>query len=326
MPRIAVLDDWQGVAEASADWSEVKSRAGVVFFRDAFGSADALVRGLAGFEVAVAMRERSRFTAEVVARLPDLRLLVYTGAWNAAIDIEACTAHNILLSNTIGRGSSNGTAELTLGLMLAVARHIPTADTEMRDGRFQQNVPPGPELCGRTLGVLGLGAIGGTVAGYGKALGMDVIAWSQNLTDGRAAEVGVTRVSKPELFARADVLSIHVKLSDRSRGIVGAADLARMKPGAILINTSRGPLIDESALLAALRARRIFAGLDVYDSEPLAPHHPLRSAPNTVLTPHLGYVCIDSMADMYRQCAEDVAGWLTGKPVRVVNPELLAKV
>jgi phosphoglycerate dehydrogenase-like enzyme len=325
MMRIAVLDDWQGIAEASADWSQVKSRAQVVFFRNAFADADALARGLSGFDVAVAMRERSRFSADVVAKLSDLRLLVYTGAWNAAIDIEACTAKGILLSNTIGRRTSNGTAELTLGLMIATARRIPLADAEMRAGNFQENTAPGFELSGRTLGVLGLGAIGGTVAGYGRALGMNVIAWSQNLTDVRAKEVGAQRVSKEELFSRSDVLTVHLKLSERSRGIVGALEINRLKRGAVLVNTSRGPLIDENALLVALRERRIFAGLDVYDTEPLPSEHPLRTAPNTVLTPHLGYVCIDPMADMYGECVEDIMAWVNGNPIRVVNPEILAK-
>jgi phosphoglycerate dehydrogenase-like enzyme len=324
MTRVAVLDDWQGIAESITDWTEVRSQAEVVFFHDACASADELVRRLEGFQVAVAMRERSRFSEQVVDRLSDLKLLVFTGASNAAIDIPACTAKGILLSNTMGRRKSNATAELTLGLMIAAARHIALADREIRSGRFQAHVPPGSGLLGKTLGIVGLGNIGGTLASYGKALGMNVIAWSQNLTEERALEVGVERVSKDELFSRSDVVTVHLKLSERSRGIVGGAEIVRMKEGAILVNTSRGPLIEEQALLEALHARRIFAALDVYDAEPIAADHPLLAAPNTVLTPHIGYVSADSMADMYSECVEDILAWLRGNPVRVVNPEIIA--
>lgn len=323
MVRVAVLDDWQNIAESITDWSEVRSHAEVVFLHNAFGSADELVRGLEGFQVAVAMRERSQFTAKVVERLNDLKLLVYTGAWNAAIDIPACTAKGILLCNTTGKRKSNATAELTLGLMIAAARHIPLADSEMRSGRFQAHVPTGQELLGKTLGIVGLGNIGGTLASYGKALGMNVIAWSQNLTEERAMEVGVERVSKEEVFSRSHVVTVHLKLSERSRGIVGADEIARMKKGAILINTSRGPLIEERPLLDALRDRRIFAALDVYDAEPIAADHPLLAAPNTVLTPHVGYVSAESMADMYSDCVEDILAWLSGNPIRIVNPEVM---
>jgi phosphoglycerate dehydrogenase-like enzyme len=323
MIRVAVLDDWQGIADSVADWSALKSRAEIVFFREHLGDTDQVVRALAGFDVAVAMRERTAFSAATVARLNDLRLLVYTGARNAAVDAAACTARKILVCNTATTRPSAATAELTLALMLAVAREIPVADLEMRSGRFQERVPAGIELGGRVLGLVGLGKIGATMARYGHALGMSVIAWSQNLTDARAAEAGATRVAKEELFSRADVVSVHLVLSERSRGIVGAADIARLKHGAILLNTSRGPLVDQAALLAALNERKIFAGIDVYDTEPLPADHPLRRAPNTVLTPHLGYVSVENMGDLYRDCIEDIAAWLDGKPIRMVNPEIL---
>ncbi len=324
MTRVAVLDDWQGIAESAADWSALKSRAEVVFFREAFGSPEALAKALAGFEVVIAMRERSVLHEPAIALLKELKLLVFTGVVNVAVDVDACTARNILVCNTSGARPSPATAELTLGLILAVARAIPLADAEMRAGRFQERVMPGIEMRGKTLGLVGAGKIGATVGGFCKAMGMKVIAWSQNLTDERAAEAGVVRVSKEELFTRSDVISVHVVLSERSRGIVGAEDIGRMKPGAILVNTSRSPLIDPAALLAALQERRIYAGIDVYDIEPLAPDHPLRSAPNTVLTPHLGYVSNEAMSFMYRECAEAVTAWLDGTPVRVVNPQILA--
>ena len=320
MTRIAVLDDWQGIAEAATDWSALRSRAELVFFREALGSPEAMAKALAGFDVMVAMRERSSFREPTIARLDDLRLLVFTGATNAAVDVDACTARNILVCNTSGSRPSPATAELTLGLMLAVARDIPLADAEMRGGRFQQHVLPGMEMRGKVLGILGLGKIGATVGGFGKAMGMEVIAWSTNLSDARAAEVGVSRASKDELFARADIVSVHVILSDRTRGIVGAREIGLMKPGAMLINTSRARLVDEPALLAALAERRIHAGIDVYETEPLPAGHPLRSAPNTVLTPHLGYVSREAMSYMYGQCAEDILAWLDGAPIRVVNP------
>jgi phosphoglycerate dehydrogenase-like enzyme len=323
--RVAVLDDWQGVAETLADWSAIKARADLVVFREKFPSEDALVAALADVDVVLAMRERTAFPAAVIARLPKLRLLVHPGARNAAIDVPACTAAGVLVSFTQGVRSSPGTAELTLGLMLAAARLIPQGDAAIRAGEFQAHVPPGIELAGRVLGLIGLGKIGGTLARYGNALGMEVIAWSQNLTDARAAEAGAARVEKDALLERADVVSLHVVLSDRSRGIIGAADLARMKPGAILVNTSRGPLVDGAALLEAVTARRIIAALDVYDVEPLPVDQPLRTAPNTVLTPHLGYVTQENMAEFYRDCIGGILAWMDGAPIRLSNPEAAPK-
>ena len=319
--RVVVLDDWQGVAQSAADWSGLAG-CEIAFLREKL-EADALCAALDGVDVVVAMRERTAFPAAVIERLAALRLLVFTGWRNAAVDVEACTRHGILVCNT-GGGMSNsaGTAELALGLMLAAARGIPAADAEMRAGRFQERTRPGIELHGRTLGLVGLGRIGGQMAAYGRALGMGVLAWSQNLSDARAAEAGAARVEKAALFERSDVVSVHMVLSDRSRGIVGAAEIARMRPGAILVNTSRSPLIDGAALLAAVQAHNIVAALDVYDEEPLPAEHPLRSAPGTVLTPHLGYVTTENMAELYRQCVEDIAAWLQSSPIRIVNPDV----
>lgn len=321
MARIAILDDWQGIAEAATDWSAVRAHAELVFFRDHLGGPDAVVAALQGFDAIVAMRERTRLSAEVIARLPALRLLSFTGARNAAVDIAACTAQGVIVCNTTTTRSSHGTAELTLALMLAAQRHIAAGDREMRAGRFQANVPPGIEVAGKTLGLIGLGNIGARVARYALALDMTVLAWSQNLTAERATAAGAVRVDKAELFARADVASIHLVLSERTRHIVGAAELALMRPGALLINTSRGPHVDTDALLAALGEGRIRAAIDVYDTEPLPPEHPLRHAPNTLLSPHLGYVTAENMPELYRSTAENLAAWLAGAPIRVVNPE-----
>ena len=322
MARVAVLDDWQGTAGSLADWSALRARAEVVFFRHAIPDPDALVAALAGFDIVLAMRERTALPAATLQRLGDLRLLTFTGARNAAVDVAAATARGVLVCNTTS-GPSHGTAELALALLLACARRLPQADASIRAGGFQDGVPPGTELAGRTLGLVGLGRIGGRMGRYAQALDMKVIAWSQNLTDERAREVGAERVAKDALFARADAVSIHLVLSARTRGVVGADEIARMRRGAILVNTSRGPLVDQTALLAALAEGRIVAGLDVFDTEPLPPGHPLRTAPNTVLTPHLGYVTGENMAGLYRASIENILAYLDGAPIRVVNPEVL---
>jgi phosphoglycerate dehydrogenase-like enzyme len=324
MANVAVLDDWQGTAEALADWAPLRARAEVVFFRNAIPDPDELVQALDGFDIVLAMRERSGFPAGVIQRLDALRLLAFTGLRNAAVDVPAATAQGIVVCNTGSGRSSHATAELALGLVLACARRVPQGDARIRAGGFQDGVSPGMELAGRTLGLVGLGRIGGRLARYAHALDMEVIAWSQNLTDARAQEAGASRVAKAELFARADAISIHLVLSERTRGVVGAAEIGRMKEGAILVNTSRGPLIDQDALLAALSEGRILAGLDVYDTEPLPPGHPIRSAPNTVLTPHVGYVTEENMAELYRLSIENILAFLDGKPIRVVNPEVLS--
>ncbi len=322
--KVAVLDDWQGVARANADWAKLESRADVTFFADAFADEDDAVVKLAPFDIVLSMRERTPLPASLINRLPKLRMLAMTGARNASLDTAACTARGIPVCNTQGGGyADSATAELALGLLLAAARGIPTGDANMRSGTFQQGVPVGIGLAGKTMGIMGLGRLGGYMATYCKALRMDVIAWSTNLTAERAAEVGVKLVSKDELMSRSDAVSIHLVLSPRSRGLVGAADIARMKPGAILINTSRGPIVDAAALLAALNERRIVAALDVFDREPLPANDPLRKAPNTVLMPHMGYGVQETWDGFYPQMLENALGFLDGKLVRVTNPEVL---
>jgi phosphoglycerate dehydrogenase-like enzyme len=252
-------------------------------------------------------------------------MLGITGARNLSLDVAACTARGVVVCNTTSTGRSDAaTAELALGLLLSAARSIPASDAGIRAGRFQQGIPVGFTLAGKTLGVIGLGKLGALMARYGRALGMTVLAWSQNLTAEAARDAGAELVGKAELLGRADAVSLHLVLSARSRGIIGAAELALMKPGAILVNTSRGPLVDEAALLGAVRAGRIIAALDVFDREPLPPDHPLRTAPNTVLTPHLGYGVAETWEQFYPQSVENALAFLNGTPTRVLNPEVLA--
>lgn len=324
MTKIAVLDDWQGIARQSADWSALQARADVTIFADAFADeADAAAR-LADFDILLAMRERTHFTASLLKRLPKLRMLGTTSARTLSLDMATATAQGIVVCNTGSGPGSAATAELALSLMLAAFRGLPTGDANLRAGRFQQGVPVGRAVEGKTLGVLGLGKIGARLARYGRALGMEVLAWSQNLTAEKAAAEGATLVPKDELLARSDAITIHLVLSDRTRGLIGAPEIARMKPHAVLVNTSRGPLVDEAALLAALHAGKIVAGLDVYDQEPLPPDHPLRRAPNTVLTPHLGYGVAEVWSQFYPESIENALAFLDGKPVRVMNPDALA--
>ena len=314
VPRIAVLDDYQQVAMELADWHTLPGE--VVVFDKPFADVDDVVRSLAEFDVLVAMRERTRFPADVLERLPALRLLVTTGPGNAAIDIAAARRLGITVSAT-GYDSSP-TVELTWALILGAARNLPTEVQSMRDGGWQLSVGTG--LHGKSLGLLGLGRLGSRVAKVGQAFGMDTIAWSQNLTAERAAEQGVRAVDKQELFASSDVLSVHLVLSDRTRGLVGAAELAAMKPTALLVNTSRGPIVDTDALLAAVRENRIgSAAIDVYDTEPLPADHPLRSQPGLLTTPHIGYVTRELYTTFYRDAVEDIAAFLDGRPVRVLT-------
>jgi phosphoglycerate dehydrogenase-like enzyme len=262
------------------------------------------------------MRERTPIGADLLARLPRLRLLVTTGMANPSIDMAAAAARGVVVCGTGGLASP--TAELTWSLILALLRHVPEEDARMRAGGWQATV--GTELAGHTLGVIGLGRLGRRVAAVGLAFEMPVIAWSQNLVADDARALGVEPVTRDELLARADVVTIHLRLSDRTRGLVGAAELARMRPSAVLVNTSRGPIVDESALVAALRDGTIAgAALDVYDTEPLPPGHALRTAPNTVLTPHLGYVTTGTYERYYRDAVEDIAAFARGAPVRVLN-------
>lgn len=316
LPRVAVLDDYQQVALASADWSPLAGRVDVTVYTDHLTDPAELARRLAPFEVIVAMRERTPFPASLLRQLPALRLLVTTGMANAAIDLAEARRRGVVVCGT--GGSDPGTPELTWALLMALVRAIPAEDARIRAGGWQHTV--GRELAGRTIGLLGLGRIGERVAGYARAFGMDVIAWSQHLTAERASACGARLVTKPELFARAGVVSIHVRLSDRTAGLVGADELALLGSDGYLVNTSRGPIVDEAALVAALRGGVIAgAALDVFDAEPLPPGHPLLSLPNTVLTPHLGYVTAEYYGIFYRDIVADIAAWLDGSPVRVLS-------
>jgi len=326
MTKVAVLDDWQGVARTSADWSPLQARAEVVFFAKAFDNEDDAGRQLADFDIVLSMRERTPLPGSLINRLPKLRMLGMTGARNASLDTAACTARGIAVCSTSGGGNSEAaTAELALGLLVAAARAIAAGDANIRAGKFQEGVPVGYTLAGKTMGIIGLGRLGSHMARYCKALNMNLLAWSQNMTPDKAQAAGAAMVSKEELLSRSDAISIHLVLSDRTRGLIGAADIARMKSGAILVNTSRGPIVDEKALIEAVQARRIVAALDVFDREPLPANHPLRTAPNTVMTPHLGYGVHETWQGFYPQSVENALAFLDGKPVRVTNPEALGK-
>ncbi len=319
MVKVAVLDDWQGVGRSSADWSPLLARAEVVFFAQAFTDEDDAAAKLADFEIVLSMRERTPLRASLINRLLKLRMLGITGVRNASLDTAACAARGVLVCNTVGGVTSRAaTAELALGLLLAAARGIPSADANIRAGRFQEGLPVGVSLAGKTIGIIGLGRLGSCMANYCRALNMTVLAWSQNLSGEQAQAAGATLVSKETLLSHSDAVSIHLVLSPRSRGLIGAADIARMKPGAILINTSRGPIVDEAALIEAVQSRRIIAALDVYDREPLPANHPLRNSPNTVLTPHLGYGVQETWTEFYQQSVENALAFLDGKPVRVL--------
>lgn len=326
MTRVAVLDDWQGVARSSTDWSPLLARAEVVFFEQAFTDEEDAVAKLVDFEIVLSMRERTPLPGSLIDRLPKLRMLGITGSLNRSLDTAACTARDVVVCNTVGGYIQAATAELALGLLLAAARAIPAADANIRAGRFQEGLPVGISLAGKTMGIIGLGRLGSDMAGYCRALNMNVLAWSQNLTAEKAQTAGATLVSKEELLSGADAISIHLVLSPRSRGLIGASDIALMKPGAILINTSRGPIVDEAALIEAVQARRIIAALDVFDREPLPPNHPLRKAPNTVMTPHLGYGVQETWTAFYRQSMENALAFLDGKPLRVTNPETIRAI
>jgi phosphoglycerate dehydrogenase-like enzyme len=325
--RVAILDDYQQVALASADWSAVRQLAEIDVFAQHIARTEALVSALVPYDVIVAMRERTAFDADQLARLPRLRLLVTTGMANASIDVAAAAARGVTVCGTGGLGSP--TAELTWGLILALLRHIPEEDQRLKmagraggaalgaGGGWQQTVGTGLE--GKRLGVVGLGNLGRRVAEIGRAFGMDVVAWSQNLDPDRAQEAQVKPVGKEDLFASSDVVTVHYKLSPRSVGLVGAAELALMKPSAYLVNTSRGPLVDTAALLAALRSGAIAgAALDVFDEEPLPLSSPLRTAPNVLLTPHLGYVTEETYRVFYGEAVEDIVAFAAGAPVRVL--------
>jgi phosphoglycerate dehydrogenase-like enzyme len=325
MPSIAILDDSQSVALTSADWSALAARARITVLTDPFASEAEASVALAGFDIIVPMRERTAFGASLIARLPRLKMIALTGGRAMSLDIAACTAAGVLICNTGGEAVTAATSELAFGLILACARDIAHADATMRGGGWHAGVPLGTILSGQRLGILGLGRLGGRVARYGAAFGMEIVAWSQNMTEAAAAEHGARLVSKEELFASSDVISLHLVLSQRTQGIVGAADISAMKPGAILVNTSRGPLVEEAPLMAALQAGRIRAGLDVFNIEPLPADHALRRLPNVVLTPHLGYSAEPVFRQFYGESVENITAFLNGAPIRMVNPEVFGK-
>jgi phosphoglycerate dehydrogenase-like enzyme len=317
MTRVAILDDYQDVALGLADWKTLPAGTEVVAFREHLHELDAVAKRLADFDVVVAMRERTAFPRPLLEKLPKLRLLVTTGMRNASIDMQAAADRGVTVCGT--SGLPYPTAELTWGLVLALFRRIAVEDRATREGQWQTTLGLG--LNGKTLGVIGLGTLGSRVARYGKAFEMEVLAWSQNLTAERAAEAGATLVGKEELLRRSDVVSLHLVLSDRTRGLLGARELGLMKRTAYLVNTSRGPIVDEAALVRALQDGAIAgAGLDVFEPEPLPLDHPFRKLPNTLITPHLGYVTEETYRVFFGHALEDVQAFLRGAPVRVLKP------
>jgi phosphoglycerate dehydrogenase-like enzyme len=318
--KIALLDDYQGVAMQCAAWDKLPADCEVVSFRDHLDDEEAIAERLAGFEIVMLMRERTPFPRSLLEKLPKVRMIANTGMWNATLDLECCTERGILVCGTAG--GSMPTFELTWGLIFAVMRNIPLEHERTRQGAWQQSL--GVELAGKTLGLLGLGTIGRRVAQVGRAFDMEVIAWSLNLTDELARECGARRVPREQLLGEADVLSIHYRLGERSRGMIGKHELALMKATAYLINTARSQIVDEAALVEALRNRAIAgAALDVFDQEPLPAGHPLLALDNCILSPHMGYVTREVYRSFYGETLENILGFLAGEPVRVLNPELL---
>ena len=320
MTKVAILDDYASFALRAADWNALAEGTQTETFREHVADIDQLAARLQGCQVVSAMRERTAFPRPLLEKLPDLKLLVTTGMRNASIDMQAATDLGVLVCGTSGLGYP--TAELTWGIILSMLRYIPEEQAALKAGRWQSTVGIG--VNGKVLGVLGLGRLGAQVAAVGNAFGMEVVAWSQNLTPERAAENGATLVSKEQLLANSDIITIHLQLSDRTHGLIGHQELASMKPTAYLVNTSRGPIVDEPALISALQNNTIAgAGLDVYDQEPVCPDHPFLQLKNTLLTPHLGYVTQEGMQAFYQGTVEDIASYLSGNPIRMINPEAL---
>ena len=318
--KVAVLDDYQDVALGLADWSALPEGAEPVVFRDHLADEDQLVERLQGFDAVIGMRERTAFPRSVLTRLPDLRLLITTGGRNASFDIEAATELGIVVCGTGGAGE--GPTELTWGLIIGLLRKIPQEDRLTREGHWQTTIGVG--LKDKTLGLIGLGHIGGLMARVGNAFQMNVIAWSQNLTAERAAECEATLVDKDTLFRESDIASVHLRLSDRTLGLVGAREIGLMKSSAYLVNISRGPIVDEAALVDALQRKAIAgAALDTFDVEPLPKDHPFLELDNTIIAPHLGYVTEEGYRAFYAGAIEDVRAYAAGEPVRVINQEVL---
>jgi phosphoglycerate dehydrogenase-like enzyme len=317
MIRVAILDDYQGIALRLADWKSLHPDAQIEAFPEHIADQDTLAKRLHTFECLILMRERTPLPRALIEKLPNLKLVITTGMQNASVDMAALAERGIVFCGTDGAGQ--GTAELAWGLILCLLRGIPREDRAIRQGRWQTTM--GYSAKGKTLGIIGLGRLGSMMATYGKAFGMELIGWSRSLTDARAAEIGVKRVEKDALFQRADIVTIHVNLNDSSRGLVGAAELARMKPSSYLVNTSRAPIVDEPALLAALKGRRIAgAAIDVYDREPTPKDHPFFELDNVVLTPHLGYVIEENLRIGYASAVENIRAFLDGKPIRLIKP------
>ncbi len=319
MVRAAILDDYQNVAMSYADWSAVQKDVALTVFNKPFASPDEAIKALQGFAIVVGMRERTPFPRKTIEALPDLKLLITTGAKNNSFDIAAANERGVTVCGTGSVG--NPTAGITFGLMLELTRRIGFESARLKAGAPRQ-VTIGKDLEGLTLGIVGLGKLGQRVAGVARAFGMKVIAWSQNLTPDKAKEAGVDYASKEDLFRNADFVSIHYQLSDRSRGLIGAEDIGRMKTGAYLINTARAPIVDQAALIKALQDKKIAgAGLDVFEVEPLPLDHPYRKLDNVVLTPHLGYVSEQNYRKYFPDIVEDIRAWLDGKPIRVIAPK-----
>jgi phosphoglycerate dehydrogenase-like enzyme len=316
--RCAILDDYQNVALQMADWSPVAEDLDLKVFNAPLGDEARVIEVLRGFEIICLMRERTPFTRRIFENLDGLRLVITSGMRNASIDLAAAAERHVLVCGT--QSSGYATAELTWGLILELARKIGVENARLKAGALWQETI-GLDLDGKTLGVIGLGRLGSRVAMYGRAFGMPILAWSENLTAEKCRELGATLVTKDELLRRADFVTVHLQLSPRTRGLIGARELALMQPTAFLINTSRGPIVDEAALLDVLRVGRIAgAALDVYDIEPLPKDHPLRALPNAVLTPHLGYVTRETYLSFYGQMVEDIRAFLDAKPLRVIAP------
>jgi len=317
--RCAILDDYQNLALKMADWSALQRDIDIEVFNAPLGDEARVIETLKKFTILCLMRERTPFPRSVFEALPDLELVVTSGMRNAAIDVAAAHERKVLVCGT--QSSSYATAELTWGLILELARKIGVENARLKSGAFWQETI-GTELDGKVLGIVGLGRLGSRVAAYARAFGMEILAWSQNLTPERCREDGATLVTKEELFRRADFVTIHLVLGPRTRGLVGAADLGLMKPTAFLVNTARGPIVEEAALLGALRTGRITgAALDVFDVEPLPTDHPIRKLSNAVLTPHLGYVTTETYRAFYGQMVEDIRAFLDGKPIRQIAPK-----
>jgi phosphoglycerate dehydrogenase-like enzyme len=328
MPLVAILDDYVGLALDLADWSSVQAQAEITVFDRHLSEAEA-ADALRPFDVVCTMRERMALPRTLIERLPNLKLITIVGKRLPNLDMTAATERGVLVAhsnfaNPRFSAVRDATPEFAWGLMIATVRNLAEEHRRMRDGGWQTTT--GMTLSGKTLGLLGLGRIGKRMADYANVFGMEVIAWSQNLTEEAAAAAGARRVGKATLFEESDVVSVHLVLSERTRGLVAEPELALMKPHAYLINTSRGPIVDEAALISALRARRIAgAGLDVYDIEPLPPDHPLRLLPNVTLSPHLGYVTREMLTAFYSDTVEAVVAWLNGTPIRIANPEALQR-